>query len=94
MSEDENISAYFLRIDEIVNARKGLGEQIEEHDIVSKVIRSVVPKFETKISTLEEKNFFSKMTLQQLQGTLTAYEMRISNQASSTSKETAFKAKK
>ena len=39
MNKDENISAYFLRIDEIVNARKGLGEKSEEHDIVSKVIR-------------------------------------------------------
>ena len=87
MNEDETIATYFLRIDEVVNARKGLGEEIEEHDIVSKVITSVLPKFETKISTLEEKKSFSKMTLHQLQGTLTAYEMRISNQASSLSKE-------
>ena len=82
----------FLRIDEIVNARKGFREQIEEHDVVSKVIWSVLSKFETKISTLEENKKFSKMTLHQLQGTLTTYEMRISSQASSTSKETTFKA--
>ena len=94
MNEDETISAYFLRIDEVVNARKGLDEHIEEHDIVSKFIRLVLPKFETKISTLEEKKSFSKMTLHQLQGTLTTYEMRISNQASSSSKESAFKVKK
>ena len=37
-SEDENIFVYFLRVDEIVNTRKGLGEHIEEHDVVSKVI--------------------------------------------------------
>ena len=55
MNEDETIAAYFLRIDEVVNARKGLGEQIEDYDVISKVIRSVLPKFETKISTLEEK---------------------------------------
>ena len=47
MNEDENISAYFLKIDEIVNARKGLGKQVEEHDIVSKVIWLDLPKFET-----------------------------------------------
>lgn len=94
MSEDETIAAYFLRVEEVVNARKGLGEDIEEHDVVSKVIRSVLPKFETKISTLEEKKSFSKMTLHQLQGTLTTYEMRISNQASSSSKESAFKTEK
>ena len=63
MNEDETIVAYFLRIDEVVNAIKGLGEQIEEYDIVSKVIRSILPKFETKISTLEEKKRFLKMTL-------------------------------
>ena len=58
MDKDLNISTYFLRIEEIVNAGKWVGEQIEEHDIVSKVIRSVLPKFETKISTLEEKKSF------------------------------------
>ena len=94
MNEDETIAAYFLRVNEVVNARKGLGEEIEEHDVVSKVIRSVLPKFETKISTLEEKKSFSKMTLHQLQGTLTTYEMRISHQASSSSKESTFKAEK
>ena len=41
MSEEKSISDYILRVDEIVNARKGLGEQIEEHDVVSKVIRPV-----------------------------------------------------
>ena len=63
MSEDENISTYFWRIDEIVNSRKGLGEQIEERDVVSKVIWSILSKFETKNSTLEEKTNFSKETL-------------------------------
>ena len=38
MNEDETIAAYFLRVDEVVDARKGLGEEIEEHDVVSKVI--------------------------------------------------------
>ena len=91
MNEDETIAACFLRVDEVVNARKGLGEEKKEHDVASKVIRSILPKCETKISTLEEKKSFSKMTLHQLQGTLTAY---VSNQASSSSKESAFKAKK
>ena len=32
MSEDENITTYFLRVDEVVNARRGLGDKIEERD--------------------------------------------------------------
>ncbi|XP_059071613.1 uncharacterized protein LOC131070388 [Cryptomeria japonica] len=87
------VASYFLRIDEVVNARKGLGEEINEHDVVAKVIRTLLPKFETKISALEEKKNFSKMTVHQLQSTLTAYEMRIGN-TPSTSKETTFKIEK
>jgi hypothetical protein len=30
MKEEENIVAYFLRVDEIVNIIKGLGEKVDE----------------------------------------------------------------
>ncbi|XP_057846870.2 uncharacterized protein LOC131056581 [Cryptomeria japonica] len=93
MNNDETVASYFLRIDEIVNAQKGLGEEIDEHDVVAKVVRMLLPKFETKISTLEEKKHFSKMTMHKLQSILTAYEMRIGNTLS-TSKETTFKVEK
>jgi hypothetical protein len=53
MKEDGNIVAYFLRIDEIVNAIIGLGEEIEESIIVQKVLRSLPMIFDPKISTLE-----------------------------------------
>ncbi|GLJ14875.1 hypothetical protein SUGI_0242010 [Cryptomeria japonica] len=53
MKEDETVASYFLRVDEIVNSRKGLGEEVEEKEVVNKVIRTLLPKFETKVSTLE-----------------------------------------
>ncbi|XP_059073489.1 uncharacterized protein LOC131070384 [Cryptomeria japonica] len=93
MNNDETVASYFLRIDEIVNARKGLGEEIDEHDVVAKVVRTLLPKFETKISALEEKKHFSQMTMHKLQSILIAYEMRIGNTLS-TSKETTFKVEK
>jgi hypothetical protein len=36
MNEDENIATYFLRIDEVVNDIKGLGDEIKELVIVKK----------------------------------------------------------
>jgi hypothetical protein len=36
MKEDENIAAYFLRVDEMVNAILGLGEEIKESIIVQR----------------------------------------------------------
>lgn len=55
MHNDESISSYFLRIDEIVNCMKNLGEEIKEVTLVEKVLRSLFAKFESKVSAIEEK---------------------------------------
>jgi hypothetical protein len=36
MKDEENVAAYFLRVDEIVNTIRGLGEEVEESMIVQK----------------------------------------------------------
>jgi hypothetical protein len=41
MKEDEDITTYFLQVDEIVNAIIGLGEEIEQFVIVKKILRSL-----------------------------------------------------
>jgi hypothetical protein len=53
MMEDEDITSYFLRVDETVNVIIGLGEEIEESIIVQKVLRSLPMRFNPKISALE-----------------------------------------
>jgi hypothetical protein len=45
MKEDEDIIAYFLRVDETMNAIIGLGEEIEESVIVQKILRSLPMRF-------------------------------------------------
>jgi hypothetical protein len=56
MKEDEYIVAYFLQVDETVNAIIGLGEEIEEPAIFQKILRSLPMRFNPKISTLEERS--------------------------------------
>jgi hypothetical protein len=56
MKEDENIAAYFLRVDEIVNEIIGLGEENEEFVIVQKVLIYIPMRFNPKISSLEERS--------------------------------------
>jgi hypothetical protein len=53
MKEDEDITAYFLRVDETVSEIIGLGEEIEESVIVQKVLRFLFMRFNPKISALE-----------------------------------------
>ena len=47
-NSDESIANYLLRIDEIVNCMKNLGEEIKEVVLVEKVLRSLSTKFEPK----------------------------------------------
>ena len=57
MKEEENIAAYFLRVDEIRNIIRGLGERIEESIIVQKILRSLPMRFDSKISAIEERSY-------------------------------------
>jgi hypothetical protein len=63
MKEDENIAAYFLRVDETVNAIIGLGEEINEFVIVQKVPQSLPMRFDPKISTLEEISYLNSISM-------------------------------
>eukprot|EP00253_Pinus_taeda_P002608 PITA_02608 len=76
MYNDESVANYFLRIDEIVNCMKNLGEEIKEAIVVEKVLRYFSSKFESKVSAIEEKENLQKITVSQLHGIITAYEMR------------------
>jgi hypothetical protein len=93
MNEDEIVSKYFLRGEELVNAMKGLGEKIEETLLVHNILRSLLDKFNPKVSEIEELNDLKTLSIDQLLGTLTAYEMRIIKDKSIT-REASFKADK
>jgi hypothetical protein len=90
MNEDETISKYFLRVEELVNAMKGLGEMVDDSLLIQKILRSLPDKFNPKVSAIEELNDLKTLSIDQLLGTLTTYEMRINKDKSST-REASFK---
>jgi hypothetical protein len=63
-------------VNEIVNAMLGLGEEIKESVIVRKVLRSLIMRFDPKISTLEEREDLNSISMDELHGIFTAYEIR------------------
>jgi hypothetical protein len=93
MKEDEDITTYFLQVDETVNAIIGLEEEIEESVIVQKVLRSLPMRFNTKISTLEERSNLNSISMDELHGIFITYEMR-TEQENPNVKEEAFKESK
>jgi hypothetical protein len=91
MREDETVGKYFLRVEEMVNAMKALGETIEEPYLVQNILRSLPYRFNPKVSAIEEINDIKTLEFDQLLGTLTAYEIRIVKYKP-TSREASFKA--
>jgi hypothetical protein len=76
-----------------MNAIIGLGEEIKESVIVQKVLRSLPMRFNPKISALEERSDLNSISMDELHGIFTAYEMRTEHENPNV-KEAAFKASK
>jgi hypothetical protein len=76
-----------------VNAIIGLGEEIKESVIVQKLLISLPMIFNLKISSLEERSYLDSISMDELHGIFTAYEMRI-EQENLDVKEASFKASK
>jgi hypothetical protein len=73
MKEDEIVGKYFVRVEELVNAMKSLGEKIEETSLVQKILRSLPDRFNPKVYTIEELNYLKYLDFYQLLGALNAY---------------------
>ena len=63
MKEEEDIATYFIRVDEIVNTMRGLGEQVENTSLVQKILRSLPMIFDSKFSSLEERKYLDKLSM-------------------------------
>lgn len=89
MKENENIVAYLLRVDEIVNTIRGLGETIEEFVIVQKILKTLPYRFDSKVLPIEKMRDLDKMTKDEFHGILATFKMDIEERPSKW--EAAFK---
>ena len=97
MREYENIAKYLERIKANVSTIKASGGDIKEETIVSKVLRTLLPLYAIRVSSIQEMRCHSncKMTLDALVGRLIAFELDNFDNYLPTSKniESAFEAK-
>jgi len=77
MEEDEDITIFFLNVDGIVNTIRGLGETINEYEVVHKIIRSLPSRFIPKVSSIEEMSDLQNMKMNSLHRIITTYKIRI-----------------
>ena len=77
MKDEENISKYFERVENLVNSIKGLGVEGPDYDLVEKILRTLPMEYNPKVSTLEDREKLEYLTMDELYGILTTYELRL-----------------
>ena len=94
MKEDESFDEFYAKLKDIVNFAFNLGETIPKPKVVRKVLRSLLERFHSKITTIEEVKEINKIPLTKLVGNLQTYELGLTMiEKSSKSKSMALKAK-
>ena len=91
MSEEGTVADYNERVLEIANEWFNLRKKIPESKIVCKVLRFLLAKFDMKVTVVEEAHDITKLKLDELLGSLTTFEMTISNKDDKKGKGVAVK---
>ena len=74
MKESETMQEFFSKVSAIINQIRGYRDNINDQKIVQKILRSLSIKFEHVVSAIEEAKDLSKLTLDELCGSLEAHE--------------------
>ena len=80
MKPNESIVEMFNRFTDVVNGLEGLGKRVSEQDKVSKILRCLPPKWNSKTEAIEEEKNLKEPPLKELIGSLMTYEMEIARQ--------------
>jgi len=75
MREDENITTFMPRVNELVCGIRCVGGVLDEDEIVGKVLKSLPASYKYKVATIKEFKAHSSVTRDQLVGKLAAFEL-------------------
>nr|KYP61630.1 Gag-Pol polyprotein [Cajanus cajan] len=79
MKESEGVSEFITRVETVVNKLNRNGENLPSSRVVEKILRSLTDDFENIVCAIEESKDLSTLTVEELTGSLEAYEQRKKN---------------
>ncbi|KAK2378279.1 hypothetical protein QL285_078848 [Trifolium repens] len=92
MKNNEKVSEYISRMIVITNEMKACGETLSEQVIIEKVLRSLTPQFDYIVVAIEHSKDLETMRIEELQSSLEAHELRLTERTSEREVEQALKA--
>ena len=91
MKGNESVQEFVSRVMNVVNQMRTYGDPIEDQTIVAKILRSLSPKSDYVVATIEESKNLATLSIDELSGSLQAHEARINRSEGRTEeKEHAF----
>ncbi|KAD4585095.1 hypothetical protein E3N88_22696 [Mikania micrantha] len=79
MMDDETVGDYFSRVMTIVSQRRSYGEPVTDQAIVEKILRSLTPRFDYIVPSIEVSNDLTRLTPIRLMGSLKSQEARLNS---------------
>lgn len=77
MKSNETVQAYVTRVVGIVYEMKVYGDPITEKIVVSKILRSLPPKFIHIVAAIGESKYLSTLSMDELSSSLQSHEVRL-----------------
>ena len=77
MKPGESVSDYFSRTMAIINKMRIHGEKMEDVTVIEKILRSMTPKFNYVVCSIEESKDLDELSIDELQGSLLVHEQKI-----------------
>ena len=74
MKETEGVAEYITRVEIVANQLARNGETLPTNQVVEKILRSLTNDFENVVCAIEESKDLSKLTVEQLAGSVEAHE--------------------
>ncbi|XP_073224917.1 uncharacterized protein [Cicer arietinum] len=94
MEDKETINDYVTCVTRLGNQTKSCGEAVSEQNFVSKVLRSLTPRFDNIVVAIEESKDLKTMTKDELQSSLEAHEQMMDERGNDKAKvEVALQAR-
>ena len=80
MKSGESVTDYFSRTMAIVNKMQIHGDKMEDVTIIEKILRSMTPKFNFVVCSIEEANDIKELSIDELQSSLLVHEQKFNQQ--------------